>query len=71
MSEVDDEETDADESKVPAKYAQFRSVFSKKNADTLPPHYPYDHTIPLVEGAQVPFGPVYRQPLPGQAEGPP
>ena len=57
MTEVEDQEPD--ESKIPAKYLQFRSVFSKKNADTLPPHRPYDHTIPLVEGAQVPFGPVY------------
>jgi hypothetical protein len=58
MSEVDDD-PEVDESKIPEKYFQFRSVFSKKNADSLPPHRPYDHKIPLVEGAQAPFGPVY------------
>jgi len=59
MSEVNTQDEDLDESKIPQKYFQFCSVFSKKNADTLPPHRPYDHKIPLSEGAQVPFGPVY------------
>ena len=59
MSEVNTQDEDLDESKIPQKYFQFHSVFSKKNADTLPPHRPYDHKIPLSEGAQVPFGPVY------------
>ena len=59
ISEVNNQDNDVNESKIPAKYTTFRSVFSKKNADTLPPHRPYDHSIPLVEGAQVPFGPVY------------
>jgi len=67
MTEVEDQEPD--ESKNPAKYVQFYSVFSKKNADTLPPHHPDNHTIPLVEGAQVPFGPVYS--LSSQVEGSP
>jgi hypothetical protein len=58
MSEVDDD-PEVDESKIPEKYFQFHSVLSKKNADSLPPHRPYDHKIPLVEGAQAPFGPVY------------
>jgi hypothetical protein len=57
MTEVEDQEPD--ESKIPAKYVQFCSVFSKKNADTLPPHHPYDHMIPLVKDTQVPFGLVY------------
>lgn len=46
--------------KLPEKYAEYAQVFSKVNADKLPPHRPYDHTIPLVEGATVPFGPVYN-----------
>ena len=50
MTEVEDQ--DPDESKIPAKYVQFCSVLSKKNADTLPPHHPYEHMIPLVKDAQ-------------------
>lgn len=45
---------------LPEKYAEYAQVFSKANADKLPPHRPYDHTIPIVEGATVPFGPVYN-----------
>lgn len=45
---------------LPEKYAEYESVFSKVKADQLPPHRPYDHSIPLVEGAKVPFGPVYN-----------
>jgi hypothetical protein len=42
------------------KYAEYAQVFSKMQADQLPPHCPYDHTIPIVEGATVPFGPVHN-----------
>ena len=45
---------------LPAKYAQYEAVFSKKEADKLPPHRPYDHAIPITDGATVPFGPVYN-----------
>jgi hypothetical protein len=46
--------------KLPDKYTEYEQVFSKIHADKLPPHRPYDHTIPIVEGATVPFGPVYN-----------
>jgi hypothetical protein len=46
--------------KLPEKYAEYEQVFSKMNADKLPPHRSYDHAIPIVEGATVPFGPVYN-----------
>ena len=45
---------------IPPKYAEFQDVFSKQEADKLPPHRPYDHTIPLVDSAKLPFGPVYN-----------
>jgi hypothetical protein len=45
---------------LPDKYAEYSQVFSKIHADKLPPHRPYDHTIPIVDGATVPFGPVYN-----------
>lgn len=48
------------EVQLPEKYAEYAQVFSKTNADKLPPHRPYDHTIPIMEGATVPFGPVYN-----------
>lgn len=44
---------------VPSEYHQYLDVFSKKGADTLPEHRPFDHTIPLEEGKTPPFGPIY------------
>jgi hypothetical protein len=44
---------------VPRKYHDFLDVFDKKEADKLPPHRPFDHHIPLVEGANPSFGPIY------------
>jgi hypothetical protein len=35
-------------------------MFEKKNVDTLPKHRPYDCTIDLVEGTQLPFRPIYN-----------
>lgn len=34
-------------------------MFEKKNVNTLPKHRPYDYTIDLEEGAQLPFGPMF------------
>ncbi len=45
--------------KLPAEYEEYRDVFEKKNADTLPQHRLYDCGIELQEGAQPPFGPIY------------
>jgi hypothetical protein len=44
---------------IPSQYQEFKDVFEKINANTLPKHRPYDCTIDLVEGAQPPFGPIY------------
>ena len=45
---------------LPKAYHEYLDVFSKKEADTLPPHRPYDHRIELEEGTQPPFGPIYK-----------
>jgi len=45
--------------KLPIEYHEFLDVFSKKEADKLPPHRSYDHTIQLKEGSEPPFGPLY------------
>ena len=44
---------------VPSKYHKFANVFSKIEAETLPPHCSYDLKINLEEGAQPPVGPIY------------
>ena len=44
---------------VPPEFHEFLPLFEKKLADKLPPHRSYDHTIPLKEGFQPPFGPLY------------
>ena len=46
-------------SSVPAEYHEFRDVFSKAHADTLPTHQPYDLRIDLEVGATPPFGPIH------------
>ncbi|SAL94853.1 hypothetical protein [Absidia glauca] len=45
---------------LPAKYSEFAPVFSKAEADRLPDHRPYDHSIALKPDSQVPFGPLYN-----------
>src|SRR3989440_229865 len=45
---------------LPKKYQQFANLFTKtKGPEVLPKHQPWDHTIPLQEGKQPTFGPVY------------
>jgi hypothetical protein len=46
--------------KLPVEYEEYRDVFEKKNADTLPQHRPYDYGIEFQEDAQPPFGPIYN-----------
>jgi hypothetical protein len=45
---------------IPSQYQEFKDVFENKNANTLPKHRPYDHTIDLVERTQPPFKPIYN-----------
>ena len=44
---------------VPKEYHEFINLFSEEEAKELTPHRVYDHTIPLIEGKQPPFGPLY------------
>ena len=44
---------------IPAKYHEFLPLFSDIAARQLPPHRPYDQTIPRKEGPIPPFGPIY------------
>ena len=53
------ETTPVDMSNVPAKYHDFKDVFKKAHADTLPAHQLYDLRIDLEEGTTPPFGPIY------------
>lgn len=53
------EEHDLMEHVVPSQYHNYVDVFSAAEADVLPPHRPYNHTINLEEGTTPPFGPIY------------
>ena len=46
-------------STIPIEFQAFEDVFSKENADRLPEHRPYDHTIPLEADQSPPYGPIY------------
>ncbi len=42
------------------QYKDYKNVFEKKNANTLPKHWPYDYVIGLEERVHLPFGPIYN-----------
>jgi len=44
---------------IPSEYNSFLPLFYESIANKLPPHRPYDHRIPLKEGFELPFGPLY------------
>ncbi|KAF7776762.1 hypothetical protein Agabi119p4_5155 [Agaricus bisporus var. burnettii] len=52
-------ESPVDLSAIPDEYHDFADVFSKKRADTLPPHWRYDLKIDLEDGTLPPIGPIY------------
>jgi hypothetical protein len=56
---VSDSADPVDLSNIPEEYHEFNDVFSQKNADTLPPHRPYDLKIELETGAEPPLGRMY------------
>ena len=43
----------------PDHFHEFLRVFEKGKAQELPPHRPYDHSIPLKPCSAPPFGPLY------------
>jgi hypothetical protein len=44
---------------LPEEYHEFQDVFSQREANTLPQHRPYDHTIQLKEASKLPFSRLY------------
>ncbi|KAB5588311.1 Retrotransposable element Tf2 [Ceratobasidium theobromae] len=44
---------------VPPEFQEFTQVFGEEFFTTLPPHCTYDCEIPLEEGKDVPYGPIY------------
>lgn len=44
---------------LPKIYCDYLDVFSRKEANELPPHRPYDHAIDLLPGKEPPYGPLY------------
>jgi hypothetical protein len=56
---VNSKATPVDLTNVPTEYHDLLDVFSKKRADTLLAHQPYDLKIELEDGATPPFSPIY------------
>ena len=55
-----EDSTDVSLDEIPPEYRDLAAVFSKANADKLPPHRgPLDHSIPLEPGAKPHSGPMY------------
>jgi hypothetical protein len=48
-----------DGSWIPSAYREFLGIFSKKEAETLPPHRSTDHAIDLEMGTKLPYGRIY------------
>jgi len=44
---------------IPEVYSDYSDLFSKEAANILPKHQPWDHVIPIEEGKQPPWGPIY------------
>lgn len=59
MDTLDEEEADAFRRAVPPAYHEFADVFSKAEAEALPPHRTYDHGIDLEDGKIPPSKGVY------------
>jgi hypothetical protein len=52
--------TTDDGGRIPAQYQEFVEVFSKKKAETLPPHRQIDHAIDLEPDYKLPYGRIYN-----------
>lgn len=55
----DTDETPPEYHLIPPELAEFHDVFSSQNSKTLPSSNEYNHTIELIPGAKVPYGPIY------------
>jgi hypothetical protein len=45
--------------RVPTRYKTFHKMIDEKFSNEMPPRHPYDHKIPLKEGKEPPFVPLY------------
>ena len=59
LEEADTVQTD-DGGHIPAKYAEFVTVFSKTQVEILPPHRSTDHAIDLEPGSKLPYRRIYN-----------
>ena len=50
---------EAQEVTLPKEYSDYADVFSEEGAASLPDHARIEHAIPIEEGKQVPYGPIY------------
>jgi hypothetical protein len=54
-------EKSSEENAIPQKYERFRELFKEElGSEALPKHGPWDHEIPLEEGKEPPFLPIYH-----------
>ena len=44
---------------IPWQYRDYQSVFNGQYSDELPPHRSFDHGKDMVEGKELPWGPLY------------
>ena len=51
--------TEAVEIQLPKEYEDYADVFSEEEADKMPDFVRVEHSIPIEEGKDVPFGPIY------------
>jgi hypothetical protein len=51
--------TQAEVISIPREYADYADVFSEDGAASLPDHTRVEHAIPIQEGKEVPYGPLY------------
>jgi len=49
---------------LPPQYHEFHDMFSKASSEVLPKYHAFDHWIPIEEGKQLPFGPIYQLSMP-------
>jgi hypothetical protein len=51
--------TEAIDISLPEEYTEYADVFSEEGAASLPDHARVEHAIPLQDGQEVPYGPLY------------
>jgi len=48
------------EEHIPKEYQDFADVFSEEEAQILPPHRAFDHSIELEPDSKIPWSPIYN-----------